>query len=282
MNELKPLLESSPNPATRSLLRAALPDKPPSDARRRTAITLGVVTTAAVAATSGGATAAAAGTSIAGLSTASSASTGMAIAAAKWLAGGLVMGSLVSGGAALVGDPSSRSTSVSSVTTSAEASVPRASGIEGRASHALAPAQPARVERAHSEPDRKPASSTAEKSSSPNARTTPRATANSGPQAALAPIPSSAATRGLGREVALIDAARRAVARGDANGAMSQLDRYSKVRETQILDREARLLRIDVLVLRGERERAAVLAREYLRQLPNDPHSGRLRKLLQP
>jgi hypothetical protein len=280
VNELKPLLESSPNPATRSLLRAALPDKPPSDARRRTAITLGVGTTAGVAATSGGAAAAAGGTGITGLSAASSASTGTAIAAAKWLAGGLVMGSLVSGGAALVGDPSSRSAGVSSATTSAVASVPRASGIEARATHALAPAQPARVERSH--PARKPASSIADESSSPNAMTIPRATANSGPQAALAPAPSSMATRGLGREVALIDAARRAVARGDANGAMSQLDRYSRVRETQILDREARLLRIDVLVLRGERERAAVLAREYLRQLPNDPHSARLRKLLQP
>jgi hypothetical protein len=63
---------------------------------------------------------------------------------------------------------------------------------------------------------------------------------------------------------------------------MAELDRYDGVSETRILDREARLLRIDALVLNGQRQRAAELAREYLRRFPNDPHSARLRKLIAP
>jgi hypothetical protein len=104
-----------------------------------------------------------------------------------------------------------------------------------------------------------------------------------GPSAA-APVSSargpSAADR-LGAEAARIDAARRALSRGELAQASRELDRYQEERALGVLDREALLLRIQLLVRRGEHARAVTLAQSYLTAHPNDAHTARLRALIE-
>jgi hypothetical protein len=85
----------------------------------------------------------------------------------------------------------------------------------------------------------------------------------------------------LGVEAARVDAARRALATGDLDGALTQLDAYERLRSLGVLEREALLLRIQVLVRRGEHVSAVALARRYLTTHPNDAHAARLQALIQ-
>jgi len=80
-------------------------------------------------------------------------------------------------------------------------------------------------------------------------------------------------------EVAMIDAARAALESRESSTALSILNRYDTRVRTHVLDREARLLRIDALVQSGDRASAARLAQDYLNDLPNDPHAARLRAI---
>jgi hypothetical protein len=101
--------------------------------------------------------------------------------------------------------------------------------------------------------------------------------------AARAPsAPASASlpdAQSLSREIAMIDTSRRALSSGNAASALAQLDQYAATLRTGTLDREAQLLRIDALVLSGQRASALVLAGRYLTSYPNDPHAARLRAL---
>jgi hypothetical protein len=98
----------------------------------------------------------------------------------------------------------------------------------------------------------------------------------------LATVAASSSDSGgaLGAEAARVDAARRALARHDLEQARRELDRYQVERSLGVLDREALLLRIQVLVERGESERALLLARSYLASHPNDAHAESLRALI--
>jgi hypothetical protein len=111
--------------------------------------------------------------------------------------------------------------------------------------------------------------------------------ASAGDAAAPAPFtaPSQAAFASpeqskLLRDVALLDDARHALKAGDTARALTLIGRYDTERQTHILDREAQLLRIDVLLARGEQARARVLAQAYLAAFPNDAHAERLRAVL--
>ena len=77
----------------------------------------------------------------------------------------------------------------------------------------------------------------------------------------------------------MIDAARAALGSHDSSTALSILNRYDAHVRTHVLDREARLLRIDALVQSGDRASAARLAQAYFNDLPNDPHAARLRAI---
>ncbi len=78
----------------------------------------------------------------------------------------------------------------------------------------------------------------------------------------------------------MIDTARRAVNAGDFRGAIDVLDSYDRKKQTRVLEREARLLRIDALVLGGKTGDAVRLAKSYVRLFPDDPHLARLRSLI--
>jgi hypothetical protein len=80
-------------------------------------------------------------------------------------------------------------------------------------------------------------------------------------------------------ELERIDRARAAVAAGAPERALDELSLYERVRTTGTLDREARVLRIDALLMLGRRDEARHLARGYLERFPKDAHATRLREL---
>lgn len=108
-----------------------------------------------------------------------------------------------------------------------------------------------------------------------------------GPARAAEEQPGGAATVGQGhqkgalaREVAQIDAARRALVSSDPEAALSELAAYEQSRRLGVLDREALLLRIDALLQQQKFSEARGLAYQYLERFSGDAHAPRLRELL--
>jgi hypothetical protein len=245
------LLDSARNPNARELLRAGLEERPKPAALRATALALGV--TASVALT-------APATAMVAPS--------LALMAAKWVAVGTLAGITLAGG-------------VNVIATRVVASSPAPSAAPLRPS--TAPSTRVAAPPVVREPAVVP---------EPAADVSPRAGARS-PVSAPAPniaLPPANAERhstamlperpGLAGEVANIDAARRALAAGDAGTALQQLEQYYGRARTGTLDREAQLLRIDALLRAGQSARAHQLAEQYLASYPHDPHAARLRGLV--
>ena len=84
----------------------------------------------------------------------------------------------------------------------------------------------------------------------------------------------------LSRELASIDAARAALARGDTSGAIARLDRYGRAFPRGRLDLEAEVLRIDALAESGRTDAARAHAREFLRRHPNSVLAAHVRTRL--
>jgi hypothetical protein len=244
------LLDSARNPNARALLRAGLEEGPRPAALRSTALALGV--TASVALT-------APATAMAAPS--------LALMTAKWVAVGTLAGVTLAGG-------------VNVLTTHVDAPSPAPLAATLRPSTAPSSRGAA--------PPAIPVPAVPE----PAADVSPRVGARS-PVSAPAPtiaLPPAEAGRhstgmlperpGLAGEVANIDAARRALAAGDAQTALQQLGQYYGRARTGTLDREAQLLRIDALLRAGQTARAHELAEQYLASYPHDPHAARLRGLV--
>lgn len=98
----------------------------------------------------------------------------------------------------------------------------------------------------------------------------PRAT-----QAAASSPPESA----LAQELRSLDEARSALARADASGALTLLDRHDRAFPTGPLRTEAKMLRVEALLARGDRAAAKKLATELLARDPSGPHARRLRTI---
>jgi Tfp pilus assembly protein PilF len=77
----------------------------------------------------------------------------------------------------------------------------------------------------------------------------------------------------------LIDAARNAFAAGQFSRAFAELEAYEQIARTGVLDREARVLRIEILHRAGDQAQADSLTQQYLREFPSDEHAVRLRAL---
>lgn len=258
MTELRPLLESSTNATARELLRSGLGDAPPPESLARVAGALGVTLTVAGVALPASATAVN-GALASGLGATSPASGVSSLLVGKWLASGLVAGALVSGTATVVErarHPAPTSEHVVPPPAAARATAPTSSAAP------KAEASP--------EPRAADSADVAVPSSAPLA---------SGASTAQTP-PDSSASRALGAEAARIDAARRALERGDPRRALTELDWYERSRSVGVLDREAALLRIQALVRLGDKSRAVELARGYLAEHPEDAYAARLRELI--
>lgn len=85
----------------------------------------------------------------------------------------------------------------------------------------------------------------------------------------------------LGDELALITAARAALARGMADEALAQLDRYEQRFDRGSLRPESLAARVDALCALGRRERAASVAEMFAREFPRSPLLSRVRAACQ-
>jgi TolA-binding protein len=94
--------------------------------------------------------------------------------------------------------------------------------------------------------------------------------------ASPAAMTTSTATS-LTLEVARLDRAKSAVASGQGAVALRELDAYAREFPTGSLRGEATLLRVDALLLAGDRAGAAALARALVQAAPQSPLAPRLR-----
>jgi hypothetical protein len=256
MMKFRRLVESSPHALTRDLLDSAREDAPPAQSAPRIAAALGLaagVTSAgmpALAVSSGASAALLAGSSKLGV-----------VGVMKWLGAGLLIGTVTSGGAAIVyrGPASTSSSQVPQGTAPRVSPAPRA-GAESRAPRAEAPLPAV--------PPGTPLTA------SPAPRVARSGLAG---EPAVATLP---ATSALAYEVALIDQARVSLRAGDARGTLTALTRYEEEQQTRVLDREAAVLRIEALRLAGRHSEARELAQRYLDRFPVDAHAAGLRELV--
>ena len=92
----------------------------------------------------------------------------------------------------------------------------------------------------------------------------------------------SGSTPDIGDEIATIEAARRAFDRGSGREGLAIIDRYLSDHPRGALVPEATVLRIEGLVLSGEKARAKAVGEAFLRAHPKSPHVQRVRSLIGP
>ena len=127
----------------------------------------------------------------------------------------------------------------------------------------------------------------------PSARPSPRLAAPAGlPETADVPAPSESRraarppqttphpTPALAAEVAAVDRAREAVASGNAERALGELDAYERGFAERRLMPEALYLRMEALAQRGDTAASRAAARKLLAADPNGPHAARARARL--
>ena len=100
------------------------------------------------------------------------------------------------------------------------------------------------------------------------------------PTSSASPASSTPSAGSLGDEVALLEAARRALVGGDATDALATLDTYATKFPRGALSTEALVLRIQSLLARGDRNAAKSLAEGFLRAYPASPYAERVRRLI--
>ena len=91
---------------------------------------------------------------------------------------------------------------------------------------------------------------------------------------------TAAQSPSIAKEIAALDVARRALAGGDAQGALHALSDYEASGTARMLRQEATLLRIEALVRAGDVSAARRVATWFLREHPNSPHERRNRALV--
>jgi TolA-binding protein len=100
------------------------------------------------------------------------------------------------------------------------------------------------------------------------------------PPPASVPARAPASSPTLADELRLIERARAALAAGDVASADRALEAHARTFPSGVFAEEARVLRIDSMIRRGDRARAEPAARAYLSKHPESPHAPRLRALL--
>lgn len=107
----------------------------------------------------------------------------------------------------------------------------------------------------------------------------PRATGDSPPvvSAAKSPSPSPSAFH---EELALVEAARGALSRGDGQSALSTLDRYEASFPSGALASEAAITRIEALAKLGRADAAREAAQRFLARNAASPYAARVHAIL--
>ena len=257
-----------------SLLASARGDQPRAGSRARTAAAIGLGAAlglgGAAAIASAGAAKAAAGASIAPKAIGAGGA-GAKVASALWLkllAAGVV--TMAVAGAVKV-DRSSHHAEA----TVAERSLPPVNAAP------QTPTPVAPVNAAPAAPITQPVPEAPVASLTPPPSLTPSPTAEpaKSPPRATQPAASSPPESPLAQELRSLDEARSALARGDASGALTLLDRHDRAFPTGPLRTEARMLRVEARLARGDRAAARKLATELLARDPSGPQARRLRTI---
>jgi hypothetical protein len=94
------------------------------------------------------------------------------------------------------------------------------------------------------------------------------------------PAPPSEIGATLREELALLERARRSIAEGRSDEARNLLKRHRETFPSGALAEEAAVLRIEVLLARGEPVLAEQAGRDFLDAHPASPHAPRVRNLL--
>jgi hypothetical protein len=84
----------------------------------------------------------------------------------------------------------------------------------------------------------------------------------------------------LSEELAVLDQARRALAKRDHAGALARLDEYARRFPRRHLSSEATVLRIETLVKSGDAAQATRLGKDFLARQPNGPYAKRVSSLV--
>ncbi|HYJ08960.1 MAG TPA: hypothetical protein VEX18_08120 [Polyangiaceae bacterium] len=257
MTDLERLLDESPSPRTRALLRAGQAETAPAGFCEQLGLSVGAAAAVGAVATGVAAslsTSAKLGGGVSGVSGVASGAIGspsLALVAAKWVAVGVLGGGILGAGVELAFAPQR-----------AKWSEPRSTSVRVAGSVASSAKAEAHPDATAIEPE-KPSLVVA---SSPSAQIATPASAS-----------SASRSRQLGREVEVIDRVRRALALGNSALALSELDSFARLTTTGVLDREARVLRIRALREAGDAAGARKLADQYLLDFPNDAHAARMR-----
>jgi TolA-binding protein len=84
----------------------------------------------------------------------------------------------------------------------------------------------------------------------------------------------------LAEEVALVDQARGALARGDARAALAALDDYDARFKVRRFAPEALYLKMESLLRLGNADAARAVAERLATSFPKSPHTARARQVL--
>jgi len=270
--QLRRLIEAE-DELERELILSARSDEPSRRALERTLLSLGVGLTAVPVAAAGATSSVAAGSKLG------------AVVLAKWLLSGVALG-LATAGAAhfseLLGQPrpgatapdarnsmppsargsaTSRATPANTSFTSAKAETPP------RAARAPAPVREVPLPHETGEPR------VVEEPLVPPPASSPR-------PADVSMAVEAEPLAALARETTLIDAARRALARGDAHAALATLAGYEREFSQGALEPEASVLKVRALLGAGDRAGAEALGRRIVAQAPRSEHARAVRTAL--
>lgn len=255
------------------LLRSARGDAPPEQSRRRALATAAVVSSAA-------------GSAAAGTTLASKMSTSL-----KWLGLGALGGTLCAAAIAHFAPASNANdtraldaatTRGSAVAPAPKTQSPRARPAGGAPLRAVTPNTRAPVAGVAKAVTRSPATSPDVASARERMTTIGGAPAGSACAAfaPVAPATSAAPSDTFAAELAQIDAARRALARGDADGALRIITRYELAYAAPHFDQEATLLRVEALKLSGRAAAAERVGRAFIATHPASALAPRVRTLI--
>ena len=115
-----------------------------------------------------------------------------------------------------------------------------------------------------------------------NIRTAPLTGAGPAPAArpgtSLAAKPSAAST--FQEQLALLETARSALARGDTEACLRTTDRYDERFRSGLFSDEIAVMRIEALAARGDHARAQTLGEAFLARNPDSAYASRLRSIL--
>jgi len=124
-------------------------------------------------------------------------------------------------------------------------------------------------------------------SSAPSAETSaaspaPKAsTVSPAPKASTVSPPAKvSAASSFQEQLALLETARSALARGDSSGCLRTLDRYDERFRNGLFSDEIAVMRIEALAARGEHARARSLGDAFLARSPDSTYASRVRSIL--